>query len=48
MSSVKVEVAALGSPSLIARTVSVDEKSKIEQRVQRNCVEIEVAVLGSI
>ena len=46
---VKVEVAVLGSPSLISLMVSVDVKQHVYQSVSelRSCVKVEVAVLGS-
>ena len=40
----KVEVAVLGSPSLIIFIVSVDVK---QHERRRSCVKVEVAVLGS-
>ena len=40
-----MEVAVLGSPSLIVRTVSVDVKQHWAN--MRSCVKVEVAVLGS-
>ena len=49
----KVEVAILGSPSLIVRTVSVDveqhfkKKKKKKKTELRSCVKVEVVVLGS-
>ena len=44
----KDEVAALGSPSLTVRTVSVDvNNTELELSELRNCVKVEVAVLGS-
>ena len=46
----KVEVALLGFPSLIVLMVSMDVKQRcIEQLASelRNCVKVEVAVLGS-
>ena len=44
--SVKVEMAALGSPSLIDLMVPVDEKQ--HKRTEfRSCVKVEVVVLGS-
>ena len=47
-SCVKIEVAVLGSPSLIVRTVCVDVKQHciFVYRAQ-SCVKVEVAVLGS-
>ena len=45
-SCVKVEVAVLGSPSLIVRTVSVDVKQHWRTEL-KSCVKVEVAVLGS-
>ena len=50
-SSVKVDVAVLGSPSLIVLTVSVDVKQHWEKMSccseVRSCVKVEVAVPGS-
>ena len=50
-SSVKVDVAVLGSPSLIVFTVSVDVKQHWEKMSccseVRSCVKVEVAVPGS-
>ena len=45
----EVEVAVLGSPSLISLTVSVDVKHhvSISGFEFRSCVKVEVAVLGS-
>ena len=46
----KVEVAVLGSPSLIVLMVSVDEEQhELEQSTPelRSCVKVEVAVLGT-
>ena len=48
----KVEVAALGSPSLIVRRVTVDVKQRANERMSfsselRNCAKVEAAVLGS-
>ena len=44
----KVEVAILGSPSLISLMVSVDVKQHLEEIAElRSCVKVEVAVLGS-
>ena len=50
--SVKVEVAVMGSPPLIVRTVSVDVKATLNERggirsELRSCVKQEVDVLGS-
>ena len=41
----KVEVAVLGSPSLIVLMVSVDVKQHCTEL--RSCMKVEVAVLGS-
>ena len=45
----KVEVAVLGSPSLIVFMVSVDEKQHLNRNTSevRSCVKADVAVLGS-
>ena len=46
----KVEVAVLGSPSLISLMVSVDVKHYQKKKTApelRICVKVEVAVLGS-
>ena len=46
----KVEVAVLGSPSLIVHTVSVDVKQYLKKKRHselRSYVKVEVAVLGS-
>ena len=43
----KVEVAVLGSPSLIVLMVSVDIK-QLSLSELRSCVKIEVAVLGAL
>ena len=47
----KVEVAVLGSPSVIVRAVSVDVKQHLAKRTPntelRSCVKVQVAVLGS-
>ena len=45
----KVEVDVLVSPSLIVMTVSVDAKQRLKKTLHlfRNCVKVEVAVLGS-
>ena len=44
MRCVNVEVAVLGSPSLIVRTLSVDVKAVFKEA--RSCVKVEVADLG--
>ena len=46
-SCVKVEVAVLGSPSLIVRTVSVDVKQHFKKKKKKKKKKVEVAVLGS-
>ena len=48
----KVEVAVLGSPSLVSLMVSVDVKHHVylliaQSAELRSCVKVEVAVLGS-
>ena len=44
----KVEVAVLGSPSLVVLMVSVDVKQRLELSADlRSCVKVLVAVLGS-
>ena len=43
----KVEVAVLGSPSLIVLMVSVVVKQHCSISEVRSCVKVEVAVLGS-
>ena len=43
----KVEVAALGSPSLISLMVSVDVKQHYSTSDLKNCVKVEVVALGS-
>ena len=44
----KVEVAVLGSPSLIVRTVSVDVKQHFKKKKKKKKKKkVEVAVLGS-
>ena len=43
----KVEVAVLGSPSLIVLMVSVDVEKHYLLSEFRSCVKVEVAVLGS-
>ena len=43
----KVEVAVLGSPSLIVLMVSVDVKQHRTDIELRSCVKVGVAVLGS-
>ena len=46
-SSVKVELAVLGSPSLIILMVSVDVKQHRIDIELRSCVKVGVAILGS-
>ena len=43
----KEEVAVLGSPSLIVRTVSADEKQHLKKMLRSCVVDVEVSVLGS-
>ena len=45
MRCVNVEVAVLGSPSLIVRTLSVDGVKAVFKE-ERSCVKVEVADLG--